>query len=248
MEYNRIIHGDCLEVMKTFDDNSFDVIVTSPPYNLGKPSRSKTVNTGRVRVGIYERHYDVYSDDMPDEEYILWQRECLEEMLRLIPDTGAIFYNHKSRIIDGVYKNLADDIVKGFPLRQLIIWKKSGGHAFHNTFFLPTYELIYLICKKDFKLNKNYVVGDVWEIHQTQNKIFPDHPASFPTDLPYNALSACVGATRVLDPFSGSGTTCYVAQQLGMQWIGIDKSLMYCDTSREIIQSAGLARQSETLF
>ena len=83
---------------------------------------------------------------MPHEEYVQWQRACLTEMMRLIPDTGAIFYNHKWRTQNKLLQT-RNDIVDGFPVRQIIIWQRAGGHNFNNQYFVPTYEVIYLICK-----------------------------------------------------------------------------------------------------
>lgn len=87
---------------------------------------------------------------MPHDKYIDWQRRCLAEMLRIIPEDGAIFYNHKW-IVQGSLLQDRQDIVSGFPVRQIIIWKRKGGINFNPGYFLPTYEVIYLICKKDFR-------------------------------------------------------------------------------------------------
>jgi hypothetical protein len=76
------------------------------------------------------------------------------------------------------------DIVGGFPVRQIIIWKRKGGHNFNSGYFLPTFEVIYLIAKKDFHLSpKANGAGDVWEFAQEQNN---NHPAPFPR--PYAAI------------------------------------------------------------
>lgn len=64
--------------------------------------------------------YKNHNDCMPYDEYVEWQRECLREMLRIIPDDGAIFYNHKWRVQAGLLQDRSD-IVQGFPVRQIII-------------------------------------------------------------------------------------------------------------------------------
>src|SRR5947208_2281859 len=74
--------------------------------------------------------YSHHHDCMPHAEYVAWQRRCLEEMMRLIPDTGAIFYNHKWRVQNGVLQD-RQDIVSGFPVRQIIIWQRKGGFNFN---------------------------------------------------------------------------------------------------------------------
>jgi site-specific DNA-methyltransferase (adenine-specific) len=222
---NTLHCGDCLEVMRTLDTGSIDLVVTSPPYNL-----RNTTSGGKDKKGsrlwkpeITKTGYDGYSDDMPHAEYVEWQRECLTEMLRLIPDTGAIFYNHKWRVQAGLLQD-RQDIVGRFPVRQIIIWKRGGGYNFNPSYFLPGYEVIYLIAKKDFKLlPKANHAGDVWEFMQEQNS---DHPAPFPLQLPLR----CIGSTHaktILDPFMGSGTTGLAARQLNRDFIGIEKSPKY---------------------
>jgi site-specific DNA-methyltransferase (adenine-specific) len=72
-------------------------------------------------------------------------------MMRLIPNTGAIFYNHKWHVQNGVLQD-RQNIVAGFPVRQIIIWQRKGGLNFNPGYFVPTYEVIYLIAKKTFAL------------------------------------------------------------------------------------------------
>ncbi|OHA74951.1 MAG: DNA modification methylase [Candidatus Wildermuthbacteria bacterium RIFCSPLOWO2_01_FULL_48_35] len=161
---------------------------------------------------------------MPHDEYVKWQRDCLAEMLRLIPEDGAIFYNHKWRVQGGLLQD-RQDIVSGFPVRQIIIWKRKGGLNFNPGYFLPTYEVIYLIAKPKFALKtKANAHGDVWEFTQEMNN---DHPAAFPVSL----IDRIVGSTDakiVLDPFMGSGTTALSALNFGRDYVGIDISPEYC--------------------
>ena len=83
---------------------------------------------------------------MPNDEYAEWQRACISEMMRIISDDGALFYNHKWRVQGGLIQD-RQDIVESFPVRQIIIWKRKGGINFNPGYFLPTYEVIYLIAK-----------------------------------------------------------------------------------------------------
>lgn len=220
---NQIICGDCLEVMRSMPSESVDLVVTSPPYNLGKQS---------IKNKLHSFNYDTYSDCIEYEEYITWQRLVLSECLRLIKPTGAIFYNHKPRI----QKGLLDDrskIVDGFPLRQIIIWQRDGGHNHEASFFTQTYEFIFLICKGKYKVRqKECGIGDVWRISQKRGS---SHPCPFPEELPRRCIQSSLHNQIVLDPFSGSGTTCAVAKSLGCDYIGIDLSENYCQMARERI-------------
>ena len=226
---NKIHCGDCLELMKQMPSESIDLVVTSPPYNLKNSSGRglKHLPGGKWKKPAMVKGYSDHFDAMPHDEYVNWQRSCLTEMMRLLKDTGAIFYNHKWRVQNGLLQDRAD-IVKDFPVRQIIIWRRKGGINFNPYYFLPTYEVIYLIAKPNFKLApKANSYGDVWEFTQERNN---NHPAPFPVDLPKRCIESTAPET-VLDPFSGSGTTAVAAKQLGVNYIGIEVSSEYCDQS-----------------
>lgn len=225
LEFNKIIQGDCLEVMRKLPSGSIDLIVTSPPYNLKNSTGNgmKDGRGGKWKNAELVNGYSHHNDCMPHDEYAKWQRECLVEMLRLIPDNGAIFYNHKWRVQDGLLQD-RQDIVGGLPIRQIIIWKRKGGINFNSGYFLPTYEVIYLIVKPDFKLvPKSNAFGDVWEFKQEMNN---SHPAPFPVALIDRIISSTYAKT-VLDPFMGSGTTAIAALMNNRAYLGIEISPEY---------------------
>ena len=231
---NKIICGDCLNIMKQIPDNSVDLVVTSPPYNLKNSTGNgmKDGRGGKWANAALVNGYSNYDDNMPHEEYAKWQKECLTEMFRLIKDDGTIFYNHKWRVQAGLLQD-RQDIVNGFPIRQIIIWRRKGGINFNPGYFLPTYEVIYLITKPKFKLApKANAHGDVWEFTQEMKN---DHPAPFPIALIERIISS-TNAQLILDPFSGSGTTAVVASKLKRNYIGIDISPEYCELSEKRIQ------------
>lgn len=233
---NQIICGDCLEVMRSMPAESVDLVVTSPPYNLGKPSKQYSIkNAGRNKM--ITKSYDIASDDMDSEQYVLWQREILSECLRLIKTTGAIFYNHKPRIKNGLLDNCSG-ILLGFPVRQQIIWQRDGGLNFTDTYFLPTHEYVFIITKSEFKLKrKANAIGDVWKMNAGSDikRKSNEHPCPFTEELPRRCIQSSLHNKIVLDPFSGSGTTCAVAKSLGCDYIGIDLSENYCQMARERI-------------
>jgi len=232
---NRVHHGDCLNVMDQMPAESIDLVVTSPPYNIKNSTGNglKCGRGGKWANAALLRGYATYDDNMPHEEYVAWQRDCLNAMMRLVKDTGAIFYNHKWRVQNGLLQD-RNDIVADFPVRQIIIWKRNGGINFNPGYFLPTYEVIYLIAKKHFKLApKANAQGDVWEIPQTRDN---PHPAPFPVELAEKCI-ASTHASVVLDPFMGSGTTAVAAQSLGRNWIGIDISEDYCRMANDRVFS-----------
>ena len=224
---NKIICGDCLDVMKKIPNNSVELIVTSPPYNLKNSTGNgmKNGNGGKWSNAALMKGYSTYDDCLPHEDYVAWQRQCLTEMFRIIPENGAIFYNHKWRVQAGLLQD-RQDIVAGFPVRQIIIWQRKGGINFNPGYFLPTYEVIYLICKPEFKLApKANAHGDIWQFLQEMNN---EHPAPFPVALIDRIISSTEAKT-VLDPFMGSGTTAVAAKNLGRDFIGIEVSSEYVE-------------------
>ncbi|MBQ2879242.1 MAG: hypothetical protein IJE27_00950 [Anaerotignum sp.] len=231
---NKIILGDCLEAMKRMPTESIDLIITSPPYNLKNSTGNgmKDGRGGKWENAALQNGYLEHSDNMPYNEYCQWQRKCLRQMMRLIKNDGAIFYNHKWRVQGGLLQDRSE-IVKGFPVRQIIIWKRKGGINFNPGYFLPTYEVIYVIAKPDFKLKKGAnKLGDVWEITQ---ELKNPHPAPFPLEL-IDRIVSSTNANIILDPFSGSGTTAVAAQQNDRKFICIDNSQKYCEMAQKRIK------------
>lgn len=231
---NKIICGDALETMKQFPDRSIDLIITSPPYNLKNSTGNgmKDGRGGKWANAALQKGYTHHNDCMPHGEYVKWQRACLTEMMRILADDGAIFYNHKWRVQAGLLQD-RQDIVNGFPVRQIIIWKRKGGLNFNDSYFLPTYEVIYLIAKQKFKLTKKAnAYGDVWEFTQEMNN---EHPAAFPVNL-IDRIVSSTNSKTILDPFIGSGTTAISAINFERNFIGIDISPDYCEMARERIK------------
>ena len=231
---DKLIQGDVVEVLKTIPDGVFDFGFTSPPYNL-KNSTGNGMKNGRggkwANAKLIEG-YEGHGDNMPHDEYVAWQREVITEIMRTLKDDGAFFYNHKWRVQGGLIQDRSD-ILEGFPVRQIIIWKRKGGINFNPGYFLPTYEVIYVIAKKGFRLEKGVNKwGDVWEITQD---IKNPHPASFPLELAERVVQACPG-DMVIDPFMGSGTTAIAAMKNGKSFCGIDLSDTYLELARKRIE------------
>ena len=225
------ICGDAVQEMRKIPDESIDLVITSPPYNLKNSTGNgmKDGRGGKWSGAALIKGYSTYDDNMPYEEYITWQRDCLSEMLRVINDNGAIFYNHKWRVQKGLIQD-RHEIITGFPVRQIIIWKRKGGINFNPGYFLPTYEVIYLIAKTGFKLVSHAnSYGDVWEFPQEMKN---QHPAPFPVALVERIISS-TNAGIILDPFMGSGTTAVAAKKLDRNFIGIEIAPEYCEMSKK---------------
>ena len=238
---NRIVCGDALNVMGRIPAGSIDLVITSPPYNIRNSTGNglKNGRGGKWENAALQNGYTHHDDRMPHDEYVAWQRQCLAEMMRVLSDEGAIFYNHKWRVQGGLLQD-RQDIVAGFPVRQVIIWKRKGGFNFNPGYFLPTYEVIYLIAKPGFRLApKSNGFGDVWEFTQEMRN---PHPAAFPVAL-IDRIVQSTTAKMILDPFIGSGTTAISALNFGRSFIGIDLSPEYCALAEERIRQHCLVQE-----
>lgn len=236
-----LIHGDCLDVMRTLQSNSVDLIVTSPPYNIGKE---------------YEKKASL-------SDYLDWQKAVIQESLRILKSNGSICWQVGNYIENGCVYPL--DCVM-FPIfidfgllpRNRIIWQ--FGHGLHcKKRFSGRHESILWFTKgsdyffnlddvrvpqkhpskKHYKgLNKGKLscnpLGknpeDVWEMTNVKaNHVEKTaHPCQFPTELPERLIRAlCPKDGVVLDMFMGSGSTGVACARNNRSFIGIEKSKEY---------------------
>ncbi len=228
--------------MKAIPDETIGTIVTSPPYNIKNSTGNglKNPNGGKWPNAALQNGYVEHSDSMSHQEYVRWQRECISEMMRILRQDGVIFYNHKWRVQNGIMQD-REEIIRDFPVRQIIIWQRDGGINFNPGYFLPTYEVIYMITKPKFKLvPKANKIGDVWRISQERNN---PHPAPFPVQLAKNCILATDNGI-VMDPFLGSGTTAIAAKICDREWIGVEQSREYCTLAKRRIEETSTIKQA----
>lgn len=245
-----IYHGDCIRSL-VFCPPA-DLVFTSPPYNLGNTTgggfpdrfghyRKSSALSGRGGAGKWgggalANGYGAHDDSMPHEKYVAWQREFLTAAWNALAPAGAIFYNHKPRVLDGELVTPFDYLpVELLPFRrQVVIWRRSGGINFTPSAYLPMHEWIVIIARRPFRLRSKAAsgVGDVWEVHQeTANP----HPAPFPVQIPRLAIET-TPAKLIIDPFMGSGTTLVAAKQLGRRAIGIEIEECYCEIAAKRLE------------
>lgn len=237
--------GDCAEILPTLA--GADVVITSPPYNLGSApwahlgnwkqgdsagGKTKWRNGSDAAAGI---QYGTHRDSLPWDDYVEWQGRIISTLWRLLPDAGAIFYNHKPRVIGAKLWHPMELLPHEVVLRQIIVWARPGGLNFNPTAFVPTHELILLIAKPEFRLKSKGVsgLGDVWGMSPDKN----EHPAPFPLLLPAKIIDATSDG-EVLDPFMGSGTTGVAAARAGRKFTGIEIDEGYFDMACRRIEDA----------
>ncbi|MEK7621617.1 MAG: site-specific DNA-methyltransferase [Patescibacteria group bacterium] len=249
---NKIMQGDCLEVMKSFDDGSIDLVVTSPPYD-----------------GL--RNYNGYFFDF---------KAVAKELFRVTKQGGVVVWVIGDATIDGSetgtsFKQALYFREIGFNLHDTMIFKKINPvpqiyrKRYNNQFeymfvfskgVVKTHNPIMVDClHAGLQLNgttyKNYskniqergkmakpvkdkkVKGNIWEYVVGKNKEDQEakgHPAPFPCELAQDhILSWSNEGDLVLDPMCGSGTTCKMAKRLGRHYIGLDVSSDYCRIAEE---------------
>ena len=231
MEMNKIYCIDVLEGLKQIEDETIDLIITSPPYNMKTNVGGSLEQKGEYFWNKLNNGYDNYGDDMPYEDYVQWQRKVLTECMRVLKKTGAMFYNHKFRIQNNKLLTRME-IVEGFPLRQIIIWNKCCSFNFNLSHIPPSYEVIFVLAKDDFRFNDKGGWTDVWDIPPERNNI---HPAPFPLEIPKKILQK-TDAKLILDIFAGSGTTALACIQENRNFIGFEISEEYCKIANERIK------------
>ena len=222
---NKIILGDCLDVMKDIPDSSIDLIITLPPYNLGNYH-----HTG-------DKRHKAYDDNLPENEYQCWQILILDECFRILKDCGSLIYNHKNRIRNGVQITPYEWILKTkFVVKQEIIWFNRSQN-FDKIRFYPMTERVYWLAKSSKTKLFNAInhhdlfTKEEWKSVGTNKQ----HTRAFPERLVSDFLLCFPEAKIILDPFIGSGTTAIVCKNLGRNFIGIEKDKKYYKLALERI-------------
>ena len=229
MKLNHIYQGDCLEVLKEFPDESVDLIITSPPYNLGNDH-----HTGNKR-------HQAYNDDMRERGYQEWQIKVLSELYRVLRPEGSLMYNHKNRIKKGKQISPYEWLFKTpFVIKQEIVWINRSQN-FDKIRLYPWTERVYWLTKspktKMFNVLNHHDVFDwnEWKPVGTKGK----HTRAFPVQMVQDLASCFPDAQIILDPFMGSGTTAIAALNLGKQYIGIELETEYVDLANQRIGAWG---------
>jgi len=207
----------CEQTMERFADNSIDLIVTSPPYNIGK------MHSNHLRYGSY------CGNDMKEEGYQDWQISVLNDCYRVLSENGSMFYNHKVRIKKGVSIHPMEWLLKTkFYLKQEIVWDMGKGANCDKIRFFPFSERIYWLTKNSkVKLFNKNCMSDVWRVVPTHKRKEQGHIAVMPEKIVQTIIDSLISKPNVVyDPFGGSGTTMKVCIQNGIDCIisEIDKN------------------------
>jgi len=232
-----IITGDALVELGNIEAGSVDLIVADPPYNLGKD---------------YGNNHDVQGFD----EYLLFSRTWLSHALRILKPSGTLFVFMGFRFISYLYDILDRDLQMHF--NSWIVWHYTQGMGKTKGFSARHDDILMFTKSKEFKFNLDNVrvpqkyfrdrnnmrganPGDVWEFSHVHycNGNRQDHPTQKPEGLIERMILASSDeGDLVVDPFSGSGTTLRVCQQLGRKGIGIEINPEYVTRTRDRLGAA----------
>ncbi|MGE5641611.1 MAG: DNA-methyltransferase [Byssovorax cruenta] len=237
-----VIFNQSSEVMDELPDCSIHLMVTSPPYNVGKD----------------------YDEDLSLDEYLAFLRRVWKEVYRVLVPGGRACVNianlgRKPYIpLNGLIAKEMTEL--GFLMRGEIIWDKASSaststawgswQSATNPTLRDTHEYILVFSKGSFRRDKmdgrvSTISKDefleftksVWEIpSESARKV--GHPAPFPVDLPYRLIQLYTFSEEiVLDPFMGSGQTAIAALKAGRHFVGYEISGEYLELANSRIQN-----------
>lgn len=221
-----LIHGDAVEVLKTFNDCSIDLIITDPPYGISYKSNSQNYNRRKEKVVIkdIEDYFEqIENDDVFDN--LPW----LTEAFRVLKDNTAIYiFCHWSQ-----WSHLEQHVRQvGFKVKNMIVVHKTNhGLGDLTGSFAPKHELLMFASKGRHILNKR--VPDVWNGRVLFSGSKRLHPNQKPSEWIENAiLCSSKEGDLLLDPFCGSGSFLVAFQAWDRRAIGIDVDEHYYDIAK----------------
>lgn len=259
LKLDRIIHGNCIEVLRTFPEASIDLVFADPPYNL--QLNKELWRPNQTKVNAVEDEWDQFPDVSTYDDF---SREWLTECRRVLKTEGAIW-------VIGTYHNIfrlgkiMQDL--GFWFLNDIVWIKSNPMPnFRGVRFTNAHETLLWACKeKQGKYTFNYhamkALNDSlqmrsdWRIPICSGgeRIKIDgkkaHSTQKPEALLYRVIiSSTNPGDIVLDPFFGTGTTGAVAKKLHRRWIGIESDAGYVELAQKRINSINAAAFEPSIF
>ena len=254
-EKNILYEGDCIEVMKQWDDACIDHCITDPPYNMSKKNGLAWAFSNHVTMS---EKWDIFSR----KEYLDFTRKWLEQVCRIVKPNGNIF-------IFGSFHNIYDIgcILNEFDLKIInsIVWFKPNAQPNITCRMLTeSTEHIIWACNGTKKNGKNWVFNydiakmlngnkqlrNVWAIpYPSKNeRKFGNHPSQKPIELISRIMLIATNKDDiVLDCFSGSGTTGVVAQSFGRKWIMVENNPEYNNIARKRLENVHIEYPMELL-
>ncbi|MCJ8355314.1 DNA-methyltransferase [Novacetimonas hansenii] len=253
---HQLVRGDCLKVLRRMPADSVDVVVTSPPYNIGL-------------------RYSTYNDTLDEQGYLDWMVAISRQVRRVMKPDGSFFLNIAgSSAQPWLPFELMVRLRALFALQNHISWVKSisiGAETFghfkpvnSHRYLHRNHEHLFHLTRSGHVnlqrldvgvpyMDKSNIVrrghrqdrrcrGDTWFVpyETVQGKAQKyNHPGTFPVSLPQMCIRLHGRPDAVvLDPFMGTGTTIVAALREGARGIGIDLDSGYVEIARERVRAA----------
>ncbi|CAN1644616.1 COG0863 DNA modification methylase [Candidatus Nanopelagicaceae bacterium] len=233
---NKIYNESCLDTMKRLSDNSVDMVITSPPYNMNLRIRNGKYCSRQIVKEISTK-YDGFSDNLPIDEFYAFHSEVIRELLRV---SNLVFYN--IQIVTGS-KRAFFKIIGDFSedLKEIIIWDKGNGQPAMQEQVLNRRSELLLVFEKDYPISRQFrsatfkrgTLDDVWLIKRQRKKDVNNHGATFPEELIQKILeNFSKEGDTIYDPFLGTGTTAIVSKMMNRNYLGSEISKEYFEISK----------------
>lgn len=218
LELNKIYNMDCIKGMKEIDNESIDLILADPPYNISMESRFNTMNRQGVDFGEWDKNFN-------QEE---WLRLALDKVKK---GGSVIIFNSWKNI--GIMKDILEE--KGFDLKELIQWKKTNPMPRNrDRLYVTTCEFaIWAVKGKGWTFNRqrDTYENTIFEYATVTNKE-RIHPTQKKEELIKDLLKIHSNkGDIILDPFMGSGTLAKCCIDLDRNFIGFEINKDYYDKS-----------------
>ena len=252
---NILIYKDDILKINSIPNNSVDLIVTSPPYNV-------------------DIHYNSHADNLSYEDYLEFTQKWIKKCFDLTKNEGRFLLNIPLDKNKGGQKSVGADITKiakdvGWKYHSTIIWnegnisRRTAWGSFMSAsapYVIAPVELILVLYKDGWKKNggsrKNDITkqefmnwtNGVWTFNGQSKKGAGGHPAPFPIELPRRCIKlfSFIGDT-VLDPFLGSGSTLIASYFHGRKGIGVDIDEKYCNIAIDRLRNEAKVNQASLL-
>lgn len=221
---NKIVQGDCIEIMKQIPDESIDLIFTDPPYNISQPKKIFRDYRNGKRADI--------KMDFGKWDYGFSIEPFLKEAKRVLRADGSIIV-WTSEQLYGKYRKWFEENM--YP-KQLLVWVKTNPlPQFRLVGYRQATELLFWALKnKNKKNNPNFLfqgqkeMTNIFYAPIVGGKERTKHPTQKPLSITKKIIQThCRKNGIVLDPFLGSGTTAVACKQLERNFIGIEKEENY---------------------
>ena len=240
---------DCLTTMSKMSDNSIDLILTSPPYNMTK------------RKGGYadkQKRYDEYNDWQNTESYLEWTVNIFNQFDRVLKENKIILYNFSYSIENPVLPYLLISELEtktNFTVADTIIWKKTNAiphPASYNRLNriiefvfvitrkkeLKTFDCFKKVVKTSPKGQNYYEIVDNFITARNNDGSTTLNKATYSSELCEKLLSIYSEENNlVYDPFMGTGTTAVACKKMNRRYIGSEISKSQVDYSQNRLQS-----------